>query len=114
MAGRAGNERAEQVRDAMNRVMAAEREAESAVNDARRQARDALSQARETAHEIDERARTRTGRIHEACEERANARARELRDAAGMVGSDPDATRRETELVLEACRRLAADLTSRQ
>jgi len=114
VAGRASNERAEQVREAMNRVMAAEREAESAVEDARRKAREALSQARETAHEIDERARIRTGRILEACEQRANARAKELHEAAGMVGSDPGATRRETELVLEACRALAADLTSRK
>jgi vacuolar-type H+-ATPase subunit H len=100
----------DQVREAMDQVLAAEREAQAEIDDAREKVRELLRQARDEVRRIEERARRRQARIHAACESRAAAEIDRLRREAGLV-ANASSDSKESALVEAACHRLAAILT---
>jgi vacuolar-type H+-ATPase subunit H len=100
----------DQVREAMDRVLAAERAAQAEIDDARDQVRELLRQARDEVRRIEERARRRQARIHAACESRATAEIERLRREAGLA-ANASSDGKEFALVEAACHRLAAVLT---
>jgi vacuolar-type H+-ATPase subunit H len=97
----------------MDRVLQAEKEAQDAVADAREQAREILREAREHVRQIEERARAWRGRVHRACEDRAQGHMDRMRHEAGLIAADIPTESEESELVSAACARLAARLTGR-
>jgi vacuolar-type H+-ATPase subunit H len=101
-------ESADDVRTAMDQVLAAEREAQAEIARAHERARDIMREARASVHQVEERARRRRGRIHRACEQRAQAEADRLRREAGLVAADTPTVSAESALVKAACERLAA------
>lgn len=102
---------ADEVRAAMDRVLAAERKAQAEIAGAHDRARDIMREARASVHQVEERAGRRQGRIHRACEQRAQAEADRLRREAGLVAADVPTASAESALVRAACDRLAALLT---
>lgn len=104
-------ESADEVRAAMDHVLDAEREAQEEIAKARERALEIMRDARASVQKVEERARHWRGRIHRACERRAQAEADRLRREAGLVAADAPTATAESELVKAACDRLAALLT---
>lgn len=104
-------ESADGVRAAMDQVLAAEREAQEEIARARERAREYMRDARASVQKVEQRARHWRGRIHRACERRAQAEADRLRREAGLIAADAPTATAESELVEAACERLAALLT---
>jgi vacuolar-type H+-ATPase subunit H len=111
MATRINRESVDEVRAAMDQLLAAEREAQEEIESARERARDIMREARASVQQVEERARRWRGRIHRACEQRAEAEADRLRREAGLVAADAPTATAESALVKAACERLAARLT---
>jgi vacuolar-type H+-ATPase subunit H len=103
-------QRTDEVRQAMDQVLEAEREAQAEIDRAHDRVREMLRQARDDVRRIEERARLRQARIHAACDARAESHIETLRREAGLVAAEPSNTS-ESDLVAAACRRLAAILT---
>ena len=102
---------ADEVRAAMDQVLAAEREAQEEIARARERAREILREARASEQQVEERARRWRSRIHRACEQRARGEADRLRREAGLIAADAPTATAESKLVKAACERLAALLT---
>jgi vacuolar-type H+-ATPase subunit H len=104
-------ESADEVRAAMDQVLAAEREAQEEIARAEERARDIMRDARASVQQVEERARHWRGRIHRACEQRARAEADRLRREAGLIAAHAPTATAESALVQAACERVAALLT---
>jgi vacuolar-type H+-ATPase subunit H len=95
--------------DAMNRVLAAEREAAEAIAAAQRSAESVIEAARVRRRQILETARRRASRMHVKAQARLEGILREMDQARGGTDSDLDSLR---SLAGEALERLARRLTS--
>jgi hypothetical protein len=106
MAGRAPDSA---IGEAIDRVLASERDAAGAIEAARRDAEARLEAARAERRRLLERARLRETRLHGAAERRLERALALLGDAATAPGNDPGPL---DELMTEAVARVARRLTA--
>ncbi len=101
------------VREAMDRVLAAEREAQEQLETCRKEADRIISAAREKARGIQETTHGRISRIHAASSRATAARIRNMRRETARKSAAIDYEPTQSEAVNHAARRLARRLTSR-
>lgn len=101
------------VRDAMDRVLAAEGEAQEELDACRKEADRIISAAREKARGIQETTRGRISRIHAASNRETAARIRSMRRETARKSAAIDYEPTQSEAVSRAARQLARRLTSR-
>ena len=101
------------VAEAMDRVLAREREAQDQLESCRTEAEQILSDAREAARRIQETTQHRISRIHAASNRATAARIRDMRRQASKKTAAIDYEPTQSEAVARAAQRLARRLTSR-
>lgn len=101
------------VREAMDRVLAAEREAQEQLEACQVEADRIIAAAREKTRGIQETTRGRIGRIHAASNRETAARIRSMRRETAKKSAAIDYEPTQSEAVARAARRLARRLTSR-
>ncbi|UCC15043.1 MAG: hypothetical protein JSW21_03585 [Gammaproteobacteria bacterium] len=101
------------VREAMDRVLAAEREAQGQIETCRSDAEQILSDARDRARRIKETTQRRISDVHAASHRQTAARIREMRREAAQLGAAIDYEPAQSKAVSEAAKHLARRLTSR-
>jgi cell division septum initiation protein DivIVA len=101
------------VREAMDRVLAAEREAQEQLEACQAEADRIIAAAREKSRGIQETTRGRISRIHAASNRETAARIRGMRRDTAKKSAAIDYEPTQSEAVARAARRLARRLTSR-
>lgn len=100
------------VREAMDRVLAAEREAQRQIESCRSDAEQILSDARDTARRIKETTQRRISDVHAASHRQTAARIREMRREAAQLSAAIDYEPAQSTAVSKAAQILARRLTS--
>lgn len=101
------------VREAMNRVLAAERDAQGQLDACRQETERILSEARETARRIRETMQRRIRRIHKAAHHETAERIWQMRHEAAAAKAAIEDDPRQSAAVEAAAEQLALRLTSR-
>jgi len=101
------------VREAMDRVLAAEREAQRQIESCRADAEGILSDARDRARRIKETTQRRISDVHAASHRQTAARIREMRRETAQLGAAIDYEPAQSTAVSKAAQNLARRLTSR-
>jgi vacuolar-type H+-ATPase subunit H len=101
------------VAEAMDKVLAREREAQEQLESCRKEAEQILADARETARHIQETTQRRISRIHAASNRATAARIRDMRRETSKKTAAIDYEPTQSEAVARAASRLARRLTSR-
>lgn len=100
------------VREAMDRVLASEREAQAQLETCRAEADQILARARDSVRRIQETTQRRISRIHAAANRATAARIRDMRRETSRKSAAIDYEPTQSEAVARAASRLALRLTS--
>ncbi len=102
------------VREAMDRVLGAERDAEQELEASRREAAEIVAAARSRARLIQEAGERRAGHVHRLVNRSLAARIRELRREAAEESASYDYAQEHSLAVARAASELARRLTSHE
>ena len=104
--------RFENIREAMDAVLEAEREAQATMQETRKEADVSLAQARQQARLIQTRTQDRITRMHAACEQRTAAEVKALKRDAVSAMSTAARDHDESAAIQQAALRLAERMTT--